>query len=311
MTNICGVDISKSFLDAAIVPGNIMQRFDNNPAGIEALAGFCHDHQAGLAVMEATGGFERKAFEGLWRAGIESAIVNAAHVRSYARSMGALEKTDRLDACMIARYARSAEIVSSPPKSKDQQRLTALVRRLSQLTRDISAHRLRRRQAEDGMIADGLDAILSLMEKHAKSLEGEIASLIDDDPVWSKLGEAITSVKGVAARTLACIMAELPEIGTVSGKAIAKLAGIAPLANDSGKKTGQRHIKAGRAPVRHILYLIGELASRYNENLREFQQKLQSKGKQPKVIRIALARKLLVILNAKARDARAEMKIAA
>jgi transposase len=134
MTNICGVDISKSFLDAAIVPGNIMQRFDNNPAGIEALAGFCHDHQAGLAVMEATGGFEHKAFEGLWRAGIESAIVNAAHVRSHARSMGALEKTDRLDVCMIARYARSAEIVSSPPKSKDQQRLTALVRRLSEFS---------------------------------------------------------------------------------------------------------------------------------------------------------------------------------
>ena len=130
--------------------------------------------------------------------------------------------------------------------------------------------------------------------------------MIDDDPLWTKLAETWRSVKGVAGRTVARLMAELPEIGTYSNKAIAKLVGVAPIANDSGKRRGKRPIRGGRASVRSILFLVAAIAARYDKSLGEFRDRLVAAGKEKMVIRIALARKLLVRLNAKARDARAQ-----
>ena len=132
-----------------------------------------------------------------------------------------------------------------------------------------------------------------------------------DDPLWAQLAETFRSVKGVAGRTVARLMADLPEIGTYSNKAIAKLVGVAPIANDSGKRKGKRSTRGGRAGVRSILFLVAAIAARYDKSLGEFRDRLLKAGKEKMVVSIALARKLLVRLNAKARDARAEFANAA
>ena len=306
MKIICGVDVSKASLDACIEPGSISGSFKNTAAGIEALAAFCRQHQVDLVVMEATGGYERKAFLLLWEQGLPCAVTNARHVRQYAEAMGVLEKTDRIDAKIIARFARDKGLQSMPVPSKAQQRIKALVARLRQITDDLTVQKQRRSSLLDNAeILASLDEVIALLKRQSRTLEGEIASMIDDDPLWEKLAETWRSVKGVAGRTVARLMAELPEIGTYSNRAIAKLVGLAPIANDSGKRRGKRPIRGGRSGVRSILFLVAEIAARYDKSLGAFRDRLRAKGKEKMVVRIALARKLLVRLNAKARDTRA------
>jgi transposase len=306
MKIICGVDISKASLDACIEPGSIRGSFDNDGAGIAALVAFCRKHQAELVVMEATGGYERKAFLLLWAQGLPCAVTNARNVRQYAEAMGVLEKTDRIDASIIARFARAKDLQPTPLPSAAQLRLKALVARLRQVTDDLTVQKQRRSSLLDNaeMLAS-IDEVIVLLKRQSRTLEGEIGSMIDDDPLWAHLAQAWRSVKGVAGRTVARLMADLPEIGTYSNKAIAKLVGVAPIANDSGKRKGKRPVRGGRSSVRSILFLVAEIASRYDQSLGAFRARLVAAGKEKMVIRIALARKLLVRLNAKARDARA------
>jgi transposase len=304
---ICGVDVSKASLDVCIEPGTIHGSFENNGAGIAALAAFCHQHRADLVVMEATGGYERRAFLLLWQQGLPCAVINARNVRQYAESMGVLEKTDRIDARIIARFACDKGLQPTPLPSQAQQRIKALVARLRQVTDDLTVQKQRRAHLLDNaeMLAS-LNEVIALLKRQSRTLEGEIASMIDDDPLWALLAEVWRSVKGVAGRTVAHLMADLPEIGTYSNKAVAKLVGVAPIANDSGKRKGKRPVRGGRSSVRSILFLVAAIAARYDKSLGDFRDRLRAAGKEKMVVRIALARKLLVRLNAKARDARAQ-----
>ena len=306
MKIICGVDVSKASLDVCIEPGSVRGSFNNTAAGIAALAAFCRQHRVDLVVMEATGGYERRAFLLLWEEGLPCAVTNARNVRQYAESMGVLEKTDRIDTRMIARFARDKGLQPTPLPSQAQQRIKALVARLRQVTDDLTVQKQRRSSLLDNaeMLAS-IDEVIALLKRQSRTLEGEIASMIDDDPLWAQLAEAWRSVKGVAGRTVARLMADLPEIGTYSNKAIAKLVGVAPIANDSGKRKGKRPVRGGRSSVRSVLFLVAAIAARFDKSLGDFRDRLRAKGKEKMVIRIALARKLLVRLNAKARDARA------
>ena len=303
---ICGVDVSKARLDACIMPGSTFRSFDNTAAGIAELAAFCQQHHVELVVMEATGGYERRAFLRLWELGQPCAVTNALHVRRYAEAMGALEKTDRIDAAMIARFAQAKDLRPTPLPSQMQQRIKALVARLRQVTDDLTVQKQRRSSLLDNaeMLAS-INEVIALLKRQSRTLEGEIGSMIDDDPMWAHLADTFRTIKGVADRTVAWLMADLPEIGTYSNKAIAKLVGVAPIANDSGKRRGKRPVRGGRAGVRSILFLVAATAARYDKSLGEFRARLVAAGKEKMVIRIALARKLLVRLNAKARDARA------
>ena len=306
MKNICGVDISKARLDACIEPGSIRGSFKNDATGIAELVALCQQHRVELVAMEATAGYERRAFLQLWEQGLPCAVTNARHVRLYAEAMGVLEKTDAIDAHIIARFTQAKNLKPTPLPSLTQQRLKALVARLRQVTDDLTVQKQRRSSLLDNAeMLTSIDEVIALLKRQSRTLEGEIASMIDDDPLWAQLAETWRSVKGVAGRTVARLMAELPEIGTYSNKAIAKLVGVAPIANDSGKRKGKRPVRGGRSGVRSILFLVAAIAARYDQSLGAFRDRLRAKGKEKMVVRIALARKLLVRLNAKARDTRA------
>jgi transposase len=301
---ICGVDVSKNELVAALEGGRSVSSFRNDAEGIGELMAFLGREDAGLCVFEATGGFERRAVLMLAQAGFGVAVVDPRRVRQFAEAVRGPEKTDAIDAAMIAAFARTKGLGPMTPPSPDQQRLTSLVRRLGQLVSDLSVQKNRLSATEDGETQASLRRVIATLKAEIKRFEGEAASLIDDDPLWGSLASAFTEVKGVAGRTVARLMADLPEIGTYSGKAIAKLVGLAPIANDSGPRQGRRVIRGGRAPVRAILFIVARTAAKYHQGLAGFYQRLKDAGKPPMVIRVALARKLIVILNAKARDAR-------
>lgn len=306
MRIICGVDVCKAWLDAW-VEGSY-QRFSNSAQGVDALTGFCRTNGAALVVMEASGGYEQAAFLALWKQGQPCAIVNPRSVRKFAEAMGRLEKTDRIDAEMIARHAEAKRIVATPPPSADQQQLTALATRLRQVTEDLGNQKRRLHSTRNEAALASLKEAIAFFTRQAKCLADRIAAMIAADPVWKALDETIRSVKGVAGRSVAYILAGLPEIGLIPNRAAAKLVGLAPLPNDSGQRNGKRSIRGGRAEVRSLLFLVANCASKYDQSLGDFRQRLLDKGLSKMEVRIALARKLLVRLNAKVRDARAQMQ---
>ena len=205
---------------------------------------------------------------------------------------------------MIAWYAqtKNAQPMSLAPQT--QLELRAWVTRLRQLTQVRTAQLNQQRLVTNAAVQKGFRQMLAFLAEQIKELEQGIAALIDADPLWRELNQAFRTIKGVADRTVARIMAEMPEIGTLSNKTISKLAGLAPLANDSGKRQGKRAVRGGRAAVRDILFLVGSVVARHEPDFITFQQRLRTAGKPPRVVRIAVAHKLLVRLNAKAREVR-------
>lgn len=304
---ICGVDVSSKTLDGRIGGSGLELSVRRDPEGIATLARFCLEHGVELVVMEATGGYEKLPFGLLWAAGLPCAIANARSVRRFAEAMGVLEKTDRIDAGIICDYARAKGLTRQIPENQAQERLRALVTRLRQLTELKVAQSNQRRLVDDPQILAGFDEMLALIARQSRALEAQIVELLDADPLWRALDAAFRQIKGVAGRTVARLMAEMPEIGTVSNKAVAKLAGLAPIARDSGKRQGRRPVRGGRATVRSILVVVAGVVARHDPDLAAFHKRLIQAGKPRMAARVAVARKLLVRLNAKARDTRAAM----
>ena len=307
---ICGVDVSLKTVDGRMSGSGVGLSVRRDPDGIARLARFCAEHGVELVVMEATGGYEKLPFSLLWEAGVPCAIANARSVRRFAEAMGVLEKTDRIDAKVIADYARAKGLVGQAPESQAQERLRALVTRLRQLTELKVAQSNQRRLVEEPRVMASFDDMLALIGRQSKAIETQIADLLGDDPLWRALDAAFRQIKGVAGRTVARLMAEMPEIGTVSNKAVAKLAGLAPIARDSGKRQGKRPVRGGRSQVRSILVIISSVVVRHDPDLATFHQRLTQAGKPKMAVRVAVARKLLVRLNAKARDVRNTMQAA-
>jgi len=301
---ICGVDVAADTLDAHVRGSGTWQRFARSSEGMAELATFCRTRGVTLVVMEASGGYEQLPFGLLWAERIPCAIVNPRSVRRFAEAMGRLEKTDRLDAGAIAWYAETKAIQPQPPASAIQQRLAAFTTRLRQLVEARVVQRNQRTLLTDPDVLDSTTDVIALLTEQIRSFEAKLAELIAADPLWMALDAEFRSIKGVAGRTVARLLADLPEIGTLSNKAVAKLAGLAPIARDSGSHSGRRPIRGGRESVRSILFVVAEIVRRYDPDFAAFHRKLTDAGKPRKVVRAALARKLLVRLNAKARDVR-------
>ena len=305
---ICGIDVSSQSLDARIGQEGAYAQFSNTTEGITALASFCRTHLVDLVAMEATGGYEQRPLALLSEQGLAVAILNPRAVRQFAQSMGQFEKTDRLDAGIIAYFAETKKSQPVCLSSATQKQLRALVTRLRQLTDVRTAQKNQSRLVTDPVIVSHFKELLDVIDKQIKELEISIAAMLAADPLWHQLDQAFRTIKGVAGRTVARLMAEMPEIGSVSNKTVSKLAGVAPLANDSGKHQGQRAVRGGRASVREILFIVASVVGRYEPDFIAFQERLSAAGKPRKVIRIALAHKLLVRLNAKARDVRQRLE---
>jgi transposase len=278
--------------------------FANTQDGIAELVAFCQSQGVELVAMEATGGYEQRAFAQLSEHGLPVTVLNPRAVRQFAQSMGALEKTDAIDAGMIAWYAETKKSQPLCLAPKTQLALRARVTRLRQLTEVRTAQLNQQRLVVDPAIQKGFSKMFKFLAQQIEQLEQAITALIAADPLWRELNLAFRTIKGVADRTVARIMAEMPEIGTLSNKTISKLAGLAPLANDSGKHQGKRAVRGGRSAVRDILFIVGSVVARHEPDFIAFQQRLRAAGKPPKVVRIAVAHKLLVHLNAKAREVR-------
>jgi len=308
---ICGVDVSSQTLEVCIGREGPNGRFKRTAEGIAELAAFCREHAVDLVVLEATGGYEKLPFMLLWAAGVPGAIVNPRAVRRFAEGMGLLEKTDRIDAGVIAWYSAVKRLVPREPPAEAQQRLAAMVGRLRQLTELRVMQVNQRRLISDTHVLVSIDAVIALVRNQIRQFEAEIAALITADPLWRALDQAFRTIKGVADRTVARLMADLPEIGTLTNKASSKLVGLAPIAKDSGTIIGKRRVRGGRRSVRDILFVVAEVVRRHDPDFRAFHRKLSQAGKPKKVIRIALAHKLLVRLNAKARDVRTQIAILA
>lgn len=296
-----GVDVSLDALDVATSAGHA-QRLDYTDDGLDGLRQLCAG--ATLVVLEATGGIERAAAAELVAAGLPVAVVNPRQVRDFARATGQLAKTDRIDAAVLARFAEKVEPEARPLPTAEQRAMAALVARRRQLSDMLVAERHRLRTA-DAAVRASVEAVIAFLTAQKTEADQALAAAVEASAVWRQRDDLLRSVPGVGPVVSATLIAELPELGRLSGKQIAALVGVAPMARDSGRKRGRRSVWGGRASVRAVLYMGALSAARYNPALRSFYEGLVARGKAPKVALIAVARKLVVVLNAMVRDGRA------
>jgi transposase len=298
-----GIDVSKDRLDVHRLPEGTARRFDNTPQGLAALVAWLCSSAPTLIALEATGGYERPAVAALSLGGLSVAVVNPKRVRDFAGALGLRAKTDELDAGVLAQFAQRVRPPVRPLVDAEAQELQALVARRSQLIemRTMESNRLAR---ANRAVRRSIEAILKALDKEIEKADGELARAIENSAVWKAKDELLQSIPGIGPVTSRTLLAELPELGTLSREQVAALVGVAPLNRDSGRWSGRRLIAGGRAAVRRVLYPGAHAARQGNAVLRTFAERLEKAGKPPKVIRIALARKLVIIANAVLRDNR-------
>lgn len=296
-----GIDVSRDTLEVGSTGQFKTSQHANESGAIEALAAELLSSHPSLIVLEATGGYEFEAACALKAAGLAVAVVNPRQARDFARSMGALAKTDHLDARMLAEFARvlhqhpERDRFVKPLADAELQRLQALVLRRRQLVSMLTSERLRLRMAH-ASARGSIESTIEFLKAQVQDLERECAAHIDAH--HAELANALRSVKGIGPATTATLIADLPELGCLGRRKIAALVGVAPLNRDSGQMRGQRSIWGGRADVRRTLYMATLVAVRRNTVLQQFYQRLVIAGKPKKVALVAAMRKLLTVLNA-------------
>ena len=296
-----GIDVSQDWLDLSTYPTGHDQRFKTTPAGLRSLANYCRHAQPRLIAFEASGGYERPLADTLTQAKLPFVILNPRSVRGYARSVGILAKTDRIDAAVIARFAAVNEIDPKAPPSAAEREARDLVARRNQLVADRTRELHQARHTSGASLA-GARRHLAFLKQEIATVERELHQVIARDATLRMRWERLCSVPGVGATLASVLVATLPELGRVNREAIAMLAGVAPLARDSGKREGKRFCWGGRAAVRAALYMPMLAAIQHNAVLRTFYQRLVARGKPKKAALVACMRKMLTMLNAILRD---------
>ena len=294
-----GIDVSKSTLDIAVYPNlNTPPRtFANNDAGRGDVLVWLRDLRPTLVVMEATGGLQTPIAAILMADGLAVAVINPRQARDFAKALGILAKTDRVDAHMLARFAQAIRPDARPQPARDTIELAAVLSRRRQLVEMLTAENNRLLMAHQRITKAILKHIAWLQKRLAES-DHELDGLIRNSPAWQHKASLLESVPGMGRVTATVMLAQLPELGTLSNKQIAGLVGVCPYSRDSGTMRGRRAIWGGRASVRAALYMAALVGSRYNPVLKAFYQKLVKAGKPKKVALVACMRKLLTILNA-------------
>lgn len=290
-----GIDVSKQQLDIALRPGR-RYSVPNNEAGVASVLADLKTVSLTLVVLEATGGLELPLTSALALAGLPVVVVNPRQVRDFAKATGQLAKTDAIDAQVLARFA---EVIRPEPRSlpdEQTQALAALVTRRQQLIEMLTAEKNRLASARR-TIRKNLRSHIAWLERALEQADNDLAETIRQSPVWCEKEALLRSVPGIGPVLTTTLLANLPELGTLTHKQIAALVGVAPLNRDSGTLRGRRTVWGGRARVRTALYMAAIVAARFNPIIRGFYQRLCAAGKAKKVALVACMRKLLVIVN--------------
>jgi transposase len=297
-----GIDVGKAQIDVYVRPTGEAFRVSRDPAGLDALVARLKPLAPALIVLEASGGFERVVAAALCGAGLPVAVVNPRQIRDFARAIGRLAKTDRVDPQVIARFAAAVRPEQRPQPDAAASELADLVARRRQLVAMISSETMRSHQARLPAIRRRLAAHLDWLNQELRQLDAELDTAVRASPAWQERATLLVSVPGVGDATTRTLLAELPELGQLDRRRIAALVGLAPVAHDSGQHRGARHIRGGRGTVRAALYMAAWIGSRYNPLLKDSYQRLRAAGKPRKVALVACMRRLLTILNAMLRD---------
>jgi len=291
-----GIDVSKDKLDVAVRPSGEFMVFSSTEDGLSVMTEFIRSKEPELIVLEATGGFEMGALRSLALARLPVVAINPRQVRDFAKAMGILAKTDKIDAHVIARFADSVRPKVRAFRTPEEEMLDAFNARRFQIVEMITAEKNRLVSCSKWTKKD-IQGNIRGLEKRLAKLNKDLDDLIKKSPIWRQKDKILQSIPGVGPVMARTILADLPEAGMLNRKEIAALTGVAPLNCDSGKYKGKSAIWGGRAKVRSVLYMCVLTALRRNPKIKAFYDRLIRAGKKPKVALTACMRKLLVIIN--------------
>jgi transposase len=298
---VVGIDVSKDRLDVHVRPAGTVLSYSRDAAGIEALIDRLVPVAPQIIAVEATGGFETVVVASLAAAGLPVVVVNPAQVRAFAAAIGRRAKTDPIDAQVIAHFTAATRPQVRPLPDAATQALADLVTRRRQIIQMIVAEGQREKRASR-RARKSIQRLLKTLRAELSDLNAEIDETVRGSPLWREKEDLLASVPGVGPVTVRTMLAELPELGSLDRRKIAALVGLAPFTRQSGKWRGKSFIGGGRASVRAVLFMAAMTAMRRNPMLRAFHHRLRAAGKPKMVALIAVARKLLTILNAILRD---------
>ncbi len=305
MENITvGIDVSKDRLDVAVRPSGEAFAVERNAAGLERLAARLSELSPYIVALEATGGFETVAAAALAAAGLPVVVVNPAQIRAFAKAIGRRAKTDPIDAAVIAHFAEATKPELRPLPDEATRLLADLVARRRQIVEMIGAERQREKRTMAVRPKKSIARLLKALEKELASLDADLDDAVRGSPAWREKEDLLASVPGIGTTIARTLIADLPELGRLNRKEIAALAGLAPFTRQSGQWHGRSFIGGGRTAVRTALFMGAMVAKQHNPVLKAFFDRLVAAGKPKMVALIAVARKLLTILNAILRDNR-------
>ena len=294
-----GIDVSKNSLDVHVLPEAVPLSYRYETKPMKALIKKLKTYTPELVVLEATGGYEITIGMALADAGLPVAIVNPRQVRDYARALGILAKTDKIDAYVIARFAQDVKPEARGQLTFKELELKSLVARRQQLVEMLSAETCRLSRTTVPQVKNGIQKVIRVLEAQIKAIDDDLDNEIRKNPTWNQKLEVITSFTGVGDHTANTLLFGLPELGNLNRQEIAALVGVAPFNRDSGMLRGKRTISGGRANIRKALHMPTlSAATRWNKDLMVFYQRLIARGKKHKVALTACMRKLLITLNA-------------
>ena len=303
MTNeFVGIDVSKARLDVHPSLADQVSAYGNDEEGIAQLLQALSSTSPRLIVLEATGGLERALVAALLAATLPVAVVNPRQVRDFAKASGRLAKTDRIDAQVLAHFARAIEPVQRALPDEAVQAFADQLTRRRQLVEMLAMEKTRLKQAPNKWVRQDIKKHIEWLENRLRASEDGLRRAVEDSPAWQAKRDLLGEVKGIGEVTVLTLIGALPELGRLDRKQIAALVGVAPFNRDSGTLRGKRTVWGGRAVVRQVLYMATLAAVRHNPVLKAFYVRLRGNGKVAKVALVACMRKLLTILNAMMRD---------
>jgi transposase len=296
-----GIDVGKERLDVAVRPSRERFSVSNDESGRLDLRKRLKKLRPELIVLEPTGGYEMPVVEVLASGKLPFVVVNPRQIRQFAQALGRLAKTDRIDADVIAHFGEMVKPAIRPLPDASHRQLGALVSRRRQLV-EMRSEETKRKHTAPIVVHPNIDEVIAFLTKQIDDIDQDLQRLIKSTPAWREADDLLQSVPGVGPVLSATLAALVPELGTLNRKQIAALIGVAPFNNDSGARNGKRMIWGGRAAVRAVLYMAALAACRFNATIGTVYDRLIARGKHHNVALVACMRKLLVILNAIARD---------